>query len=440
MKIIHCLNHYFPDHIAGTEVYVSALARELKTQGVISKVLIPHYDMKEDHRFYFEGTEIIKYAEPSVPDRALITGQKAPQGLGQFIEIIKKEQPDIVHFHELAGSNGISLFHVKAVKELGVRSVMTFHIAKYSCRTGTLMYMNEVPCDGVIRKIRCSKCLLNDRGEKGLRAKLITTGFTLTNALHFDTRKWNNSIGTALAFPNIITQLKEDLLSLQQHTNAFVSLTDWYRAVLLRNGISENDLHVIPQALPSDAQHTGKEPVPDGRLRLVFIGRINHFKGILLLINAVRRFPAHLVSLDLYGAATEQEYMDECLRASEGMDNISWKGIIDPTAVVNTISSYDVFCLPSAVCEMAPLVIQEAFAAGVPVLASDVYGNAEQIKHKVNGWLFKFKDVDDLAANLEKLINNRKMIEDASLQIIGVRKFNEVAKEQKKVYEKVLAI
>ena len=440
MKIIHCLNHYFPDHIAGTEVYVSALARELKTEGIISKVLIPHYGQHEDHRFYFEGTEVIRYAEPSIPDRALITGQKAPQGLSRFLEIIKNEQPDIVHFHELAGSNGISLFHVKAVKKSGIKSVMTFHIAKYSCRTGTLMYMNEVPCDGVIRKIRCSKCLLNDRGEKGLRAKLITIGFTLTNALHLDTRKWNNSIGTALAFPNIITQLKEDLLSLQQHTDAFISLTEWYRNVLLRNGISEKHLHVIPQALPSDAPHAEKVPAPDGRLRLVFIGRINHFKGILLLINAIKRFPAQLVSLDLYGAATEHEYMDECMKASAGMVNIAWKGIADPAAVVSTISRYDVFCLPSAVCEMAPLVIQEAFAAGVPVLASDVYGNAEQVKHHVNGWLFTFKDEDDLAANIEKLITNRKMIEDAGGQITGVRKFNEVAKEQKKVYEKVLAI
>lgn len=49
--------------------------------------------------------------------------------------------------------------------------------------------------------------------------------------------------------------------------------------------------------------------------------------------------------------------------------------------------------LCSTFSEMSPLVIQEAFAARLPVIASNVYGNAEQITHGENGLLFNFNDV-----------------------------------------------
>lgn len=438
MKIIFCLNHYLPQHIAGTEVYVAALAKECAAKGWECKVLIPHYGSTETVTYFFEGVPVIRYAEPSLPDRALMTGSKAPEGLQHFTAILKAEAPQIVHFHELAGSNGISLYHVKAAKVAGFKTAMTFHIAKYSCATGTLMYMNETPCDGVIRYMRCSKCRLNNMGITGWKAALLTAGFGITNALNYDITKWNNSLGTALGMPFLIRRLKKDLHSLQENTDAQVVLTRWYRDVLLKNELNEDRLHFIPQALPNKPLSIPESEQESSRLRIIFVGRINHFKGVLTMINAVKVLDASRVSLHIYGKTDEPGYGAQCEAAAAGNDNIKFKGTVLPENIISTISAYDLLCLPSEVCEMAPLVIQEAFAAGVPVLASDVYGNAEAVTAGKDGWLFTFKNQQHLQQQIQSLVSNPEKIKKAAQQINPPQDFTYVSEQHRALYEKML--
>lgn len=439
MKVLHCLNHYLPEQVAGTEVYTAALVRELQLVGVICKVVIPNYHNHESEYYQFENTTVIKYAEPSLLDRDLITGIKQPQGLVFFTNILKQELPDVVHFHELAGSNGLSLIHVQAAKAEGCKVIITFHIAKYTCRTGTLMYKNETTCDGIINKMKCSKCWLADKGQRGVKAAIITAGFSLINALDVDTRVWKNALGTALAFPQIIQQIKNDIFTLQTHTDAFVVLTDWYKKVLLNNGILHTHIQLIKQALPTPYVPSTSAKSLSNKLRLVFIGRINHFKGILLLIQALKNIPPQNVELDIYGKSTDEVYYSQCLLAAKSMDNVRWQGSVTPDNVVATIAKYDVLCLPSTVCEMAPLVIQEAFAASVPVLASNVYGNAEIITHNENGWLYNYNDVADLTNNINNLIANRILIDKAIVKIKAVKQFSTVAQEYVVLYTKILS-
>lgn len=437
MKILHVLNHFLPTHIAGTEVYVLALCKVLKKTGIESKILIPNYKQSVSESYFFEGIEVIKFAEPSVVDRALIMGKRITEGLPFFVEIIKQENPDIIHFHELAGSNGISIHHVKASKEAGFKTMFTFHVAKYTCMTSTMMYMDREPCDGITREIRCSKCWLNNKDVKGMKAGAITTGFTILDFLHVDSRRLNSSLGTVLAYPQIIKQLRRDLRTLEDNIDILVALTDWYKTALLRNGIQENHLQVVKQALPIE----NKNPIihsVNKKLRIVFVGRINHFKGILELLRVIKKLDSAKIEFDIYGSSTEEDYMKECLKETERMTNVFWKGSIIPQQVVSTLSHYDLFCLNSTICEMSPLVIQEAFAAGIPVLAADVLGNAEQITNGENGWLFKFKSEQDLRQKLQNLIDNPLLIEDAKLKISHPRSFTKVGEEYVKLYENIL--
>ena len=141
------------------------------------------------------------------------------------------------------------------------------------------------------------------------------------------------------------------------------------------------------------------------------------------------------VQLDIYGQISEADYAAECKALSQKMDNIQWKGVLAPEDVIDTIAAYDILCLPSAFSEMSPLVIQEAFAAGVPVIASDVYGNAEQIKDG-NGWLFKFKNSNDLKDKIQQLIDEPALIEIAKTKIPPVKKFARVADEHEQLYKR----
>ena len=87
---------------------------------------------------------------------------------------------------------------------------------------------------------------------------------------------------------------------------------------------------------------------------------------------------------------------------------------------------------------MSPLVIQEAFAAGLPVIASNVYGNAEQIKHDVNGLLFRFKDVASLKEQLKRCINETFLLQELKKNLPPIRSFKEVGDAYEQLYKEVL--
>ena len=434
MKILHCINHFLPDHIAGTEVYILALIKSLYALGVQSVVMIPNYGKEVDDVYEVEGFKVLQYAEPSVIDRALQMGKRMPEGLKNFKHLVSIEVPDIIHFHELAGSNGFSLEHVKLAKASGYKTMMTFHLARYTCKTGTLVYKKQIPCDGVIREKQCSECWYQHKGVTGWKAAVLNKSSALMHKFNADVTDLPFTISTAIGFPFLITKLRDDFNSLIENCDHLVAISKWYMEVLLKNTVHSHKFSYIGQALPSQVSRIGatkKSPL----LRFVYIGRISHFKGIIHLLKSIKNLDAEL---DIYGDTGEVEYIRECKTFSEGMQNVSWKGRVQTTDVVNVLSGYEVLCLPSVVCEMAPLVIQEAFAAGIPVLASDVYGNAEQVSDGHNGWLFKFNDQQDLRIKLKMLIENPWLIDSAKKNIPPVKKFDAVGSEYMKLYNKVM--
>lgn len=88
---------------------------------------------------------------------------------------------------------------------------------------------------------------------------------------------------------------------------------------------------------------------------------------------------------------------------------------------------------------MSPLVIQEAFAAGIPVIGSSACGIAEQVKHGENGLLFEFNQLSSLKKQLERLIENPSLLEFFRQNIPPVRSFEQVTEETLAVYNSVIS-
>lgn len=436
MKVIHCLNNFLPQQVAGTEVYTQALVKELLQKNIEALVLIPNYGKTKNETYWHENIRVIRYAEPSVVNRALIMGRTIPEGLLHFKKIIEEEKPSVVHFHIAGGSNGISLHHVHAVKQPGIKIIMTFHLAGYTCKTNNLLYKNKLPCNGIIDAKRCTRCIYTDM-KMGIIKRNALYGAALTaHAFHYNTTHWNNKYGTAIGYPFLIDQLKKNLMLLSGACDKMVVLTHWYKKILEDNGVPSHKLVLITQGLPQ--QQTNEMELPQGDvLKLVFVGRINESKGLHLLIEALKQLPLQRVSLDIYGKLNDETYANECRAATTTMKNINWMGVLPPEQVVKTLSHYYCLCLPSVICEMSPLIIQEAFAAGIPVIASDVYGNAEQIKNGDNGWLFKFNDSNDLKNKLQHLIENPEKIIMAKKNIPSIKSFSAVADEYEILYKEV---
>lgn len=90
----------------------------------------------------------------------------------------------------------------------------------------------------------------------------------------------------------------------------------------------------------------------------------------------------------------------------EKQQAISWEGEYINNDIINTVFSHtDCIVVPSIWVENSPLVIHEALQAHVPVITADVGGMAEHISHQINGLLFKHRDIQSLAQQMQYAID-----------------------------------
>ena len=439
MKIIFVLNHFLPDQLGGTEIYVYNLMQQLTLKGFDVIAIIPNYGKNITEEYFVGQQRVIKFAEPSEVDRSLIMGKKDPKGLIYFGEIIKKENPDIVHFHELEAGSGITLRHIKISKQMGFKNIMTFHLSGYSCKTGNLMYKDKMYCDGKIKIDKCSACYYNSKNAGFFVTSVLYTFSSILHKVGIDSSKLNNKIGTAVSFLFLIEKLKVNLEKIAFNCEALISLTEWYKEILIKNGLPADKISFISQGLTTQAVLQNEIRILPNHLKIIFVGRISPLKGIHLLIKAISELDENKVMLDIYGHDPDDDYSRQLKTKSSKLSNINWKGVLVPEQVVATMSNYSLLCLPSTFSEMSPLVIQEAFAAGIPVIASNVYGNAEQILDGKNGWLFTFNDSHHLRFKLQQLITDPSLIENAKKHIQPVKSFVNVAEEHIHLYKRILA-
>jgi glycosyltransferase involved in cell wall biosynthesis len=109
----------------------------------------------------------------------------------------------------------------------------------------------------------------------------------------------------------------------------------------------------------------------------------------------------HGANLDLQ-PGTFQNRVKELLEQTK--ENVTFVGRYDHTRLAGLMSNVDWVIVPSIWWENSPLVIQEAFHFGRPVICSDIGGMAEKVTHGVNGLHFRAGDAADLARTLEYAI------------------------------------
>jgi glycosyltransferase involved in cell wall biosynthesis len=135
------------------------------------------------------------------------------------------------------------------------------------------------------------------------------------------------------------------------------------------------------------------------RGRFLYAGRIARGKGVLDLVHAVSRCESRIQRLVLAGASSDPAF-DAVLRHAIrelGLDSlVELVGLLDEPALLDEFARAEALILPSYQ-ETAPMVVQQAMAAGLAVVATDVGGIPHQIEQEVTGLLFRPGDVARLA-------------------------------------------
>jgi glycosyltransferase involved in cell wall biosynthesis len=149
--------------------------------------------------------------------------------------------------------------------------------------------------------------------------------------------------------------------------------------------------------------------LPPGSRIVLSVGRLSKEKGHADLMRAmleVRRACGSDVVLVIVGDGPEHARLERLSRQLDLADAVRLVGY--RADVVPYYAAANVFALPSY-SEGSPNVLLEAMDAGVPIVATDVGGVSEMIRHGEQGWLVRGGDVDDLANGIVALLSNAEL-------------------------------
>jgi glycosyltransferase involved in cell wall biosynthesis len=144
------------------------------------------------------------------------------------------------------------------------------------------------------------------------------------------------------------------------------------------------------------------------KVEVIFVGQIIRRKGIDLLIEAIdplfNRRPD--LFLTIIGSGEMKPALVERVRSQGLSERIKFEDAISPVDIPARVGAAAVLVLPSR-WDGWGVVVNEAFAVGVPVIVSDRCGAADLVESGVNGYVFRSEDVADLRACLDGFIENR---------------------------------
>jgi glycosyltransferase involved in cell wall biosynthesis len=155
----------------------------------------------------------------------------------------------------------------------------------------------------------------------------------------------------------------------------------------------------IEERVGADTSGESEMPVRTGTI--LFIGRLRTRKAVAVLLAAFARVRARLpeARLVLVGDGEQRTALAAQVAALQIDGAVELAGALGRAATEERLASADVLCLPSTY-EGFPLVVLEAMAAGLPVVATAVAGVPEAVEHGVTGLLVPPEDDVALAAAL----------------------------------------
>jgi len=178
---------------------------------------------------------------------------------------------------------------------------------------------------------------------------------------------------------------------------------------LRRRGVGSDRLHVIPNAwAPSRTTFTRAEArerlgLPPEAVAIGWVGRLGAEKGPDVAVSAMAKLRHPTALLSLVGTGREEVALRALASRLDVHGRIRWHGSVP--AAGELMAAFDVFCLSSRT-EGTPMVLLEAIAAGVPVVATRV-GGVPDVVSVEEAMLVPTEDPAALAAALDHTLTVR---------------------------------
>jgi glycosyltransferase involved in cell wall biosynthesis len=182
----------------------------------------------------------------------------------------------------------------------------------------------------------------------------------------------------------------------ERHVDRYVALTPDARDRMIEAGLPADRLAVKPNFLADDP---GVRPHRGGYA--LYVGRLTPEKGLRTLLSAWRELGSDL-PLRIVGTGPLAEEVAATAAATPG---VQYLGVQDRERVFELMGEADLLVFPSEWYETFGLTIIEAYAVGLPVVASDLGSPRSLVHHDRTGRLFRAGDPDDLVKQIRALLN-----------------------------------
>lgn len=137
--------------------------------------------------------------------------------------------------------------------------------------------------------------------------------------------------------------------------------------------------------------------------KLLFVGRLAAAKGLPILLRAIARLDG--ATLDIAGDGPDREMLREQTRSLGISDRVKFLGYRSQLQVRELLRRTDIFVL-SSFAEGVPVVLMEAMAAGIPVVATQISGIPELVRHEECGLLVSPGDEEATASSIRRLMTD----------------------------------
>lgn len=448
MRVLFVVHGFPPRASGGTEIYAHDLARVLRDRFaddvfVFTREADPartEYAVRRERR---DGIDIASVNNTFRACRHFEDSYRHDRIRRVGASFIDEVRPDVAHLHHLTClSTGL-------VAELAARRipvVSTLNDYWLICHRGQLLDVDVRRCAGpsVDGCARCIGGLTAPRAAGWLAPLWRTLERRAPSALAASVRVWGRSAAAALGgAPGARHEAARRL----DHMRSLVPLVAQFlapsRTLLQRYlefGVPADRLLYQEQGI-DQARLRGIERRSDRRLRLGFLGSLMISKAPHLLLEAVAGLPEDAVSVYLFGAVTPYHGDDGYRSRFEPLlerSNVHHAGPVPHERVADVLAALDVLVVPSIWIENAPFVIREAFAAGVPVVASNLGGMGELVTHERSGLLFEPGNADDLRRTIRRLLDEPRLLDRLRAGLPLMKTMEEDAEWTRQVYARHL--
>lgn len=451
MRIVHAIHDFLPRHAAGSEVYAFQLCREL-AQGHHVQVVAAEYDPARPHGTLawrvHEGLPVIELVNNW--EGTFRDSWHSERISDQLDRILRATQPDVVHIHSLLN---LSFELPRLARARGAAVAATLHDHSLVCPAGgqRLHLVEHTVCSD-IDPARCAACFPHSPFHAQMSVGAVSRAAGRGGPLTGRAAKWIAGHAPRAAgfarrqvaarrqpMPTVDVQARLDhLRQVFDSVQLFVAPSRFVadaheQAGLPRSKLVVSDYGFVPLARREPGWRSSDRTRP--QVRIGFVGTLVRHKGPHVLIEAAKQLPAGSFDIEIWGAPdTFPDYTAHLKRLAHGLP-VTFCGAFRNEQAAEIYGRFDVLVVPSLWPENSPLVIHEAFMAGVPVVAARIGGIPELVRDGVNGVLYDPRSPAALAEVLRGLLLSPGRLTGMAARAPAVKTIQEDARDWEQRYE-----